>query len=74
MSEANADKHEVTRGKFVDRLIRSQLMLPEEIVEWESTLGGDVTSNSQAFARALVKEKKLTKFQAQAVYREESGD
>ncbi len=59
----------ISKSKFIERLIRSRLMSKADVSEFESSLGPQaVASDARAFAQAMVKANRLTRFQAKAIY------
>ncbi|MBI5756881.1 MAG: serine/threonine protein kinase [Planctomycetales bacterium] len=60
----------VTVNQFLKHLITSRLMSMDEVQAFLSSLDGDQhPQDGEAFARKLVQKKKLTVFQATAIYR-----
>ena len=56
---------QITKEKFVDRLIRSQLLSSDEVAKCEAYIGSvETATDAQSYARALVSAGKLTRFQA----------
>jgi serine/threonine protein kinase len=60
-------------AQFVEQLAASGLMLPEEISAFRAGRTSDArsTEDAQEFARELIRQKKLTPWQATAIYRGE---
>src|SRR5258708_17911366 len=60
-------------AQFVDQLAATGLMPPEEIAAFRDGLARDKLSSADAqeFARELIRQKKLTPWQATAIYRGE---
>lgn len=54
--------------EFMDRLVHSGLMSMRDVAEFHRGMPAERRSDTELFAKELVKSRKLTKFQASAVY------
>lgn len=54
--------------EFIERVVQSGLMSMRDVAEFHRTLGPDKRSDPELFAKELVRARKLTKFQASAIY------